>query len=424
MIRLNSGFKFKPFSKKQKQILTWWMPKSRVKDYNGIIADGAIRSGKTLSMALSFVIWAMETFNGMNFAMCGKTVGSFRRNVLFSLKGMLRSKGYTITELKTENLVTIERKGKINYFYIFGGRDERSQDLIQGITLAGILFDEVALMPESFVNQATGRCSIEGSKYWFNCNPKEPKHWFKEKWIDQCKEKKILYLHFMMDDNLSLSEIIKQRYRSMYIGVFFKRYILGMWIVAEGAIYDMFTEEGNLYDEEDKDIIDRKYRSRRSISIDYGTTNPMVFLDWFDDGELAMLDREYYWDSRKEGRQKTDSEYADDLEEFIGDAQLDEIIIDPSAASFIAELRQRGHRVKTANNEVIDGIRMTATMIARKKLKVNKNCRNVRSEVDSYRWDEKAAMRGEEKPLKEKDHAMDALRYYIKTKIKAWRLVA
>ena len=178
-------FHFSPFSKKQKQVLTWWCKESPVHDKDGIIADGAIRSGKTVSMSLSFVMWAMSSFAGQNFAMCGKTIGSFRRNVLFWLKLMLRSRGYSITDHRADNLVVVRKNGIENYFYIFGGKDERSQDLIQGITLAGVFFDEVALMPESFVNQATGRCSVKGSKFWFNCNPDGPYHWFKVNWIDK-----------------------------------------------------------------------------------------------------------------------------------------------------------------------------------------------------------------------------------------------
>lgn len=159
-------FKYKPFSKKQRKVLKWWMDNSPDNDYDGIIADGAIRSGKTVSMSLSFVVWSMNNFNEQNFAMCGKTVGSFRRNVLFLLRVMLESGGYSVEEKRSDNLFIV-RCGEIqNYFYIFGGRDERSQDLIQGITLAGVLLDEVALMPESFVNQATGRCSVDGSKMW------------------------------------------------------------------------------------------------------------------------------------------------------------------------------------------------------------------------------------------------------------------
>lgn len=264
-------FHFSPFSRKQKQVLTWWCKESPVHDMDGVIADGAIRSGKTISMSLSFVMWAMSTFTGQNFAMCGKTIGSFRRNVLFWLKLMLRSRGYSITDHRADNLLTIRKDGKENYFYIFGGKDERSQDLIQGITLAGVFFDEVALMPESFVNQATGRCSVKGSKFWFNCNPDGPYHWFKQNWIDKStgylgKEetarrmqqaaaegkdpglKDILYLHFTMDDNLSLDEEIKARYRSMYVGVFFKRYIMGLWAAAEGIIYDMFDENKHVQD--------------------------------------------------------------------------------------------------------------------------------------------------------------------------------
>ena len=283
-----AAFKFRPFSRKQKKILTWWMPNSPVHDMDGIIADGAIRSGKTVSMSLSFVMWAMESFDGQNFGMCGKTIGSFRRNVLFWLKLMLISRGYKVEDHRSDNLVIVKRKGKENYFYIFGGKDESSQDLIQGITLAGVFFDEVALMPESFVNQATGRCSVDGSKYWFNCNPDGPYHWFKQNWInkstsylgkEQTKKikeeaakkgkahglKEILYLHFTMDDNLSLSELIKKRYRSMYTGVFYNRYILGLWAVAEGIIYDMFSEEKHVISEP------QSYVGRKYVSVDYGT---------------------------------------------------------------------------------------------------------------------------------------------------------
>ena len=234
-------FKFFPFSDKQKKVLAWWCDASPVHDKDGIIADGAIRSGKTVSMSLSFVMWAMSSFQGQNFAMCGKTIGSFRRNVLFWLKLMLRSRGYSITDHRADNLLVVRRNGIENYFYIFGGKDERSQDLIQGITLAGVFFDEVALMPESFVNQATGRCSVKGSKFWFNCNPDGPYHWFKVNWIDKCKEKNILYLHFTMDDNLSLDPKVKQRYENLYTGVFYDRFIRGLWKAAEGAVYPQFA---------------------------------------------------------------------------------------------------------------------------------------------------------------------------------------
>lgn len=242
-MKIKAVFKFKPFSRKQRKVLNWWCRSSPVRDCNGIIADGAIRSGKSVAMSLGFVVWAMSEFEACNFAMCGKTIGSFRRNVLFWLKLMLRSRGYSVSEQRTENLVVVRRGNIENYFYVFGGKDERSQDLIQGITLAGVFFDEVALMPESFVNQATGRCSVDGSKFWFNCNPGSPAHWFKTGWIDKRADKRLLYLHFTMDDNLSLSEAVKERYRGMYTGVFFKRYILGEWKSADGVIYRQFADD-------------------------------------------------------------------------------------------------------------------------------------------------------------------------------------
>nr|DAM34524.1 MAG TPA: large terminase [Caudoviricetes sp.] len=256
-MKIKAVFRFKPFSRKQRKVLNWWCRSSPVRDCNGIIADGAIRSGKSVAMSLSFVIWAMSEFEACNFAMCGKTIGSFRRNVLFWLKLMLRSRGYSVSEQRTENLVVVRRGNIENYFYVFGGKDERSQDLIQGITLAGVFFDEVALMPESFVNQATGRCSVDGSKFWFNCNPGSPSHWFKTGWIDKRQDKRLLYLHFTMDDNLSLSEAVKERYRGMYTGVFFKRYILGEWKSADGVIYRQFADDPERFilDEVPADII-------------------------------------------------------------------------------------------------------------------------------------------------------------------------
>ncbi len=404
-------FKFKPFSKKQLKVLTWWMPESPASDKDGIIADGAIRSGKTLSMSLSFVMWAMETFDQQNFGMCGKTIGSFRRNVLFWLKLMLKSRGYKIKDHRADNLIVVSKNDITNYFYIFGGKDESSQDLIQGITLAGVFFDEVALMPESFVNQATGRCSVDGSKFWFNCNPDGPYHWFKVNWIDKINEKNILYLHFTMDDNLSLTEKIKARYRSMYSGVFYQRYILGLWVVAEGVIYDMFDAVKHIVSEL-KDLITDTYY----VSVDYGTQNATVFLLWCKNtkGKWVCI-KEYYYSGRDEATQKTDTEYADDLKEFLGEIKPRAVIIDPSAASFIAELRKRGYNIRKAKNDVLDGIRFVATLLNQEKIAFAECCKNTILEFNSYIWDTKASERGEDKPVKQHDHAMDAVRYFCYT---------
>lgn len=404
-------FKFRPFSNKQLKVLSWWLPTSPMHNKDGIIADGAIRSGKTLSMSLSYVMWAMYTFNGQNFGMCGKTIGSFRRNVLFWLKLMLKSRGYSVADHRADNLIVVTKGEKTNYFYIFGGKDERSQDLIQGITLAGCFFDEVALMPESFVNQATGRCSVEGSTFWFNCNPDGPYHWFKVNWIDKQIEKNILYLHFTMDDNLSLSEKIKARYRAMYSGVFYQRYIKGLWVVAEGVIYDMFDKTKHIV-ESITDLVKDNYY----VSCDYGTQNATVFLLWCKNREGKWIcTKEYYYSGREEVTQKTDTEYADDLKEFLGNIKPKAIIIDPSAASFIAELKKRGYRIKKAKNDVIDGIRFVASLLNKEMIAFSKDCNNTILEFNSYVWDIKASEKGEDKPIKQHDHAMDAVRYFCYT---------
>ncbi|WP_291650013.1 PBSX family phage terminase large subunit [Clostridium sp.] len=412
MGRLKSAiFKFQPFSKKQLKVLTWWMNKSPVSDMDGIIADGAIRSGKTLSMSLSYVIWAMTNFNQQNFGMCGKTIGSFRRNVLFWLKLMLKSRGYKVVDHRADNLIEISKGNTTNFFYIFGGKGERSQDLIQGITLAGCFFDEVALMPESFVNQATGRCSVDGSKFWFNCNPDGPYHWFKVNWIDKQVEKKILYLHFTMDDNLSLSEKIKARYRAMYSGVFYQRYIKGLWVVAEGVIYDMFDKTKHILETITDLITDTYY-----VSCDYGTQNATVFLLWCKNREGKWICvKEYYYSGRDEVNQKTNTQYADDLKKFLGNIKPKAIIIDPSAASFIAELKKRGYKIKKAKNDVIDGIRFVASLLNKEEIAFSKECKNTILEFNSYIWDVKASEKGEDKPIKQHDHAMDAVRYFCYT---------
>ena len=364
MKKINRIFQFQPFSRKQRKVLNWWCRTSPVKDYDGIIADGAIRSGKTVSMSLSFVMWAMSSFAGQNFAMCGKTIGSFRRNVLFWLKLMLKSRGYKVADHRADNLLVVTRRGVENYFYIFGGKDERSQDLIQGITLAGAFFDEVALMPESFVNQATGRCSVEGSKFWFNCNPDGPYHWFKQNWINKSvgylgKErvreiqeeeaaegrepdlKKLLYVHFTMDDNLSLAEEIKARYRSMYTGVFFKRYILGLWAMAEGIIYDMFDEKKHVVDtrklaeDYEKQTGYDFWTQERYVSCDYGTQNPTAFLLWNKAADGRWYCRkEFYYSGREKGRQKTDKEYSEDLTGWLAGMGIRSVVLDPAASCF------------------------------------------------------------------------------------------
>lgn len=415
-------FKFKPFGRKQLQILTWWTSSSPVKDYDGIIADGAIRSGKTVAMSLSFVMWSNRRFNNESFAICGKTIGSLRRNVITPLKRMCLARGYTVIEHRGENMVEISFAGRTNGYYFFGGKDESSQDLIQGITLAGILFDEVALMPESFVQQGIGRCSVDGSKLWFNCNPENPFHFVKTELIDQAEEKHLLHLHFLLDDNLSLSEDTKQRLRNEFPGVFYKRFILGQWVAPTGIIYDMFDEKKNVFDDLPIDLAHRLHR--RYLTIDYGTRNPTAILEIIDDLQRNYwVTREYYYDSSKEWRQKDDAEYAEDLVKFADLDCLRGVVIDPSADSFKLAIRKKGFRPIDADNTVEDGIRLVATLLAQGRLHIHRSCVHTLKEFSAYVWNDKRAEVGVEEPLKQNDHAMDALRYFCKTIVGGYRSV-
>ena len=414
----SQGFEFQEFSKKQKKILNWWREGSPRKNCRMIVADGAIRSGKTIAMICSFLQWSQATFSDRDFIIAGRSIGALKRNVLSPMFSILRRWGWDYTYNRGEGRITIGN----NVYHTFGASNEISQDSLQGMTAAGCLADEIALFPRSFTDQMIGRCSVEGSKIFMNCNPRGAYHYFKIDFIDRAKEIGMYYLHFVMDDNLTLSQEIRDSYYRSFTGVFFKQYILGMWVSAEGAIYPMWDEDANTYVEKDPE---RDYQDMtRYIAIDYGTHNPMVYLDAFFDGDKFYIRNEYYWDSTVRQVQKTDSQYADDLVDFVGEDRDLQIIIDPSAASFIAELKNRGFRIKQADNEVRDGISVVATMIQQRRILAEKNkCPMLQNEVHSYVWDEKAKLRGIEQPLKEHDHAMDALRYLVKTLINTFRLM-
>ena len=315
--------------------MTWWA-NPRYQEYDAIICDGAVRSGKTLSMGMGFFLWAMRRFSGEQFALCGKTIVSLRRNVLHEILPKVTALGFHCEEKRSENLVIVRSGGRENRFYLFGGYDEGSAALIQGVTLAGVLFDEAALMPRSFVEQASARCSVEGSRLWFSCNPEGPNHWFYREWVCRAEEKRALYLHFTMADNPSLSARVRARYESMYSGIFYRRFVLGEWTAAEGRIYDFYAP-GEYAQEAPAEPWERL-----RVSVDYGTVNPTSMGLWaLKDGVWYRVD-EYYYDSRTEGRQKTDEEYVDALEELTRGRRIERVIVDPSAASFIETLRRRG----------------------------------------------------------------------------------
>ena len=397
---------YQRLSKRQELAMLWWQ-QPRFRDRDALICDGSIRSGKTVCMTVGFILWSMVAFHGQKFALCGKTIESLRRNVILNLRDWVPPE-LEITERRSENkLIISDGTGRENTYFLFGGRDESSYTLIQGITLAGVLLDEVALQPQSFVDQALARCSIDGSKFWFNCNPEGPEHWFYKNWIEneKPKEKNALHIHFTMDDNPALPPKIRARYEGMYSGVFYDRYIRGLWVVAEGLIYTMFNKDFHVVPAEP-----RPYDSYY-ISVDYGTANPTSMGLWGRaDGKWYRM-REYYYDSRKAGAQRTDEEYYTELEKLAGDLPIRGVIVDPSAASFLETIRRhrRFFDIK-ASNAVLDGIRNVATQLQLGRLFICEGCVDCIREFGLYRWDEKATG---DKPIKENDHAMDDVRYFV-----------
>ena len=399
--------KIKKFSPKQKRVMCWWGPRSADRHFDAIICDGAVRSGKTLCMGLSFVCWAMASFRGAQFAFCGKSVVSLRRNLLQELTPTLEELGFRCRERRSENLVVIGRNGRENRFYLMGGKDEGSAAFIQGVTLAGVLLDEAALMPRSFVEQAIARCSVQGSRLWFNCNPEGPQHWFYQEWILKRETRNALYLHFTMEDNPSLSARIRQRYRSSYSGAFYRRFILGEWTAAKGLVYDFFDPA--------RDAVPRPEGQMEQyvISVDYGTANPCSFGLWGLREGVWYRVEEYYYASRKTGVQLTDQEYVRALQALADGREIRSVVADPSAASFITALRQAGFHVVKANNDVLSGIRITADLLKRGRIAICEGCEDCLREIAMYRWSEETE--GRDAPHKDNDHAMDDMRYFAVT---------
>lgn len=378
-----------------------WAHMKQYHDKKAIICDGSVRSGKTVSMIIGFVHWAMRFFDGKNFGICGKTVSSTERNIVTPLLSMVDiTDYYDVTYRRGDSLLTIRNGEKVNRFYVFGGKDESSYTLIQGITLSGVLFDEVALMPKSFVDQAVARTLSEPeARCWFNCNPESSEHWFYKEWICNTRQKKAIHLHFTMHDNPILSPTQIADAEALYSGVFYDRYIRGKWCAAEGLIYSMFDKNRHVV----PDITPTVGTGEFYISIDYGTLNPTSMGMWhLSPAGHATRIKEYYYDGRKEGTPRTDEEHYTALEQLAYDISpyIRAVIVDPSAASFIECIRRhRKFRVWAADNSVLDGIRDTATLLQLGRLHFCKCCKDTIREFGLYRWDEKSV--GKDTPLKE-----------------------
>lgn len=429
MLKLKALFKFTKFSLKQRMVLEWWIDGSPYADKDGIICDGSIRAGKTVVMSLSFVLWAMSTFDGENFALCGKTIGSLRRNVIRTLKLMLRSRGYLVEEHRSENSMTVTYGDIENEFYFFGGKDEASQDLIQGITLAGVFFDEVALMPESFVNQATGRCSVTGSKYWFNCNPEGPEHYFKKEWIDKLTEKNLIRIHFTMKDNPSLAARIIERYERMYKGVFYDRFIKGLWVLASGIIFRYFAEDDSAYLYDDEELFDERGRlkvrlSKITMGIDFGGTGSKTtmslagYINGYKDIRIMEedglpitenIDAKAICDKFIQFYQYAITKYG----------RVDWVFPDSASPTMINSLisaaRNAGLPYRNISgcrkNEVSERPKIFDLLFNTGRLKINRRCPESRKAIASLRWDEKHPDRPEDKNIGNVNDWWDAINY-------------
>lgn len=366
-----------------------------------LICDGAVRSGKTAAMTLAFVIWAMGNFDKTNFAICGKTVQSAERNILIPFQ-TVEGLPYR-TEYKTSKMVLTVRCGsKENYFYLFGGKDERSYSLIQGITLAGVLFDEVALMPQSFVDQAVARTlTYEGKKLWFNCNPDSPNHWFYQEWVLHPEKHNAIHLHFEMRDNPIMTPEAIQDAESMFSGVFYDRYILGRWVAAEGRVYPDFDPDTCYIKPEDVPVGDI---CKWFVGVDFGWEHygAMVLLGRTEDGRCYLV-REWAAQHRHIDDWATIGQR---IKEELGNINF---YCDTARPDLIQQLRVAGLRAINARKDVLAGISEVASLYKRHKLFiVRDSAPRFQDEIYSYAWKP-----GADEPIKENDDVQDAIRYAI-----------
>lgn len=389
------------------------------KDARINILEGSVRSGKTVGMIPKWINYIRNGPKGL-LVMTGVSKDTIKDNVLQDLFDTVGDKNYHYNE-KSGLLEMFGRKIKV-----IGAKDEGSEKYLRGKTVAGAYCDEVSLMPERFFKQLLNRLSVKGARLYATTNPDSPYHYLYTEFItdeEKMNSGMVKSYHFDLDDNPNLDEEYKGFIRNAYSGFWYLRMIEGRWVVAQGSIYDMWDKDLNTFD--DDGVPPGLFaRATRCIPIDHGTQNATVFLDIWDDGETIWVMNEFYHSGRDSGLQKENSQYADDLDAMVGENRPRFVIVDPAAATFKITLRRRGYRVRDADNDVLEGIRMTATMIAKRRIRVHrKNCPNLLKEISGYVWDEKAALHGVEKPIKMNDHACDGLRYYVKTMVNPRRLM-
>ena len=389
------------------------------------ILEGAVRSSKTWAM-IPKLLWLSRYPVAGHRVIIGVSRNTVYNNILNDLFGIVGPNAWQYSR----------SSGALSLFgtrwQVIGARDEGSEKYIRGLTIGIAYCDELSLIPKSSYQMIMSRMSPVGARFYATTNPDNPYHWLKSDVIDSEKLRNagdLFVEHFTLDDNPHLDPAFRESLKNQFSGIFYKRFVEGLWVMAEGAIYRDFLTDDIFYTDAGRPPALKSHGRHREhwIGVDYGTINPCVFAEIYDDGTTVWVDREYYWDSRTQNRQKTDAEYANDMVSFVGggDSRMwPGIIIDPSAASLGAELRNRGFWTINADNTVDDGIRRVSAMLNRKKLRINKQgCPNGVREMQTYAWaDKKAETSGREQPLKLHDHFPDAIRYVVKTRIPDWRL--
>ena len=378
------------------------------------IADGSVRSGKTVATLFRFM-HAVDQCADSDIWMVGHSSDTIYQNairLLFESPTFAIYKPYCTWASGKRQL-----KYKDKTIGTLGAKDEGAIGSFQGKTFSLCYCDEMTLYPESIIDMIDTRLSKPHSMGFASMNPSHPSHKIK-KWIDKADEGDPNYysLHFTLDDNPYVDSAYKQRIRDSLSGIFYKRNYLGLWCLAEGAIYDFFDKKIH--------VVNRPPRAAEYwiAGIDYGQIHPFVCLligvstgKYDQSGKCMWVEKEYFWDSSPsaKGRQKTNSEFAEDVSNFLEPYAVKAIYMDPSAEAFHLELRKRGMHVVHANNDVLNGLTYTASEMAKGNLFICQECTNTIRQVEGYVWDPKAAARGDDAPVKVSDDACDALRYAI-----------
>lgn len=369
------------------------------------IFEGPVRSGKSFTALLCWIDFCVNGPKG-DLVICGRTDKTIKRNIIAPLQDLIGSA-----------VVYKQGKGEVHFanriMYVVGANDDRAEAKIRGSEFAGALIDEGTLMPENFFKMLLSRLSIIGSRLYVSTNPDSPYHWIKRDFIDRENELDLKTFHFSIRDNPSLSEKYIADLSAEYQGLWKKRYIEGLWVLAEGAVYDFFDDRVHVIQYPPSEA------SYYIVGIDYGTTNPTSFvLIGYNRGSYPniWMEKEYYYDSRKTFRQKSDYEYVQDLIRFIDGYHVKQIYIDPSAASLRQEMMRNNVKgIADANNDVLPGIRFQGQLLTNGTYKICENCTESIKEYSNYLWDPKASQRGEDKPIKQSDHSLDAQRYALFT---------